>query len=111
MLVAATLRHLTRLGYLNEADQARRLVERRVAHRPVSRTRLKEELLQRGFSETVAEGTVRTVLASIDEGALASRALARRRGGQTIAQLGRFLQSRGFSSATISQVLHIDIEE
>lgn len=107
----ATLRQLTRLGYLDEADQARRFVERRLTRRPVGRARLTEELLQRGFSEAVVEETIRTMFASIDEAELASRALARRADGETVAQRGQFLQNRGFSTATISQVLHIDIEE
>lgn len=110
-LAAATLGRLERLGYLNEAAHALRFLERRLAQRPMGRLRMREELLQRGFSEQLIENTIHQVYATIDENELASQALALRGGRHTVPQMVRFLQGRGFSPATVALVLHIETEE
>lgn len=110
-LATAAIRKLERLGYLNEAAHALRFAERRLAQRPAGRWRMREELMQRGFSEHLVEDTIRKVYATVDETELASQALALRGGRRTIAQKGRFLEARGFSPGTIARVLHIETED
>ena len=111
VLVSATLRRLERLGYLNEAAHALRLIERRLAQRPMGQLRMREELSQRGFSEQLVEDMVQRVYATMDETELVSQALALHGGRHTVSQMGRFLQSRGFSSATIARILDLETEE
>jgi regulatory protein len=110
-IAAAVVRRLERLGYLNEAAHAARWSERRLTQKPMGRRRLREELLQRGFSARQVEDTIETLYATVDETELAVQALALRGGRHTVAQLGRFLQSRGFAQATIARVLRIEPEE
>jgi regulatory protein len=105
------LRRLERLGYLDEAAHAARWAERRRVRRPMGRARMREELLQRGFSARLADDTIQKIYATIDEAELASQALAKHLGGGTPARLGRFLESRGFARATIVRVLHLEVEE
>jgi regulatory protein len=109
--VAAALRRLERLGYLNEAAHAMRWAERRLAQRPSGRFRIRQELLHRGFPEKLTEETLQEIYAAVDESELAMQALALRNGRHTVPQMGRFLQARGFSPATIARVLHIETEE
>jgi regulatory protein len=111
VLATATLRRLERLGYLNEAAHALRLIERRLAQRPMGRLRMREELRQRGFSEQLIEDTIHQVYGTLDETELAAQALVLRGGRHTVSQMGRFLQGRGFSPATIARVLHLETEE
>ena len=106
-----TIRQLERLGYLNEAAHALRWAKRRLAERPSGWLRMRQELLDRGFSEQLAEETIQELYATIDESELAIRALALRGGRPSVPQMGRFLQARGFSPETIVRVLHIETEE
>jgi regulatory protein len=109
--VAAALRRLEHLGYLNEAAHALRCAERRLSQRPLGRFRMRQELLHRGFPEKLTEETLQKIYAAVDESELAMQALALRSGRHTVPQMGRFLQARGFSPATIARVLHIETEE
>jgi regulatory protein len=110
-VASRTIRQLERLGYLNEAAHALRWAERRLAARPSGRLRMRQELLQRGFSVDVVEKAIQEVYATIDERELAMQALALRGGRPAVPQMGRFLQARGFSPGTIARVLHIETEE
>ncbi len=107
----ATLQRLERLGYLNEAAHALRWTERRLAQRPSGRLRMRQELLHRGFSDTLTEETIQKIFATVEEPEMALQALALRGDRQTVPQQGRFLQGRGFSRETIARVLHIETEE
>ncbi len=110
-MAKATLQRLERLGYLNEAAHALRWTERRLAQRPSGRLRMRQELLHRGFSDTLTEETIQKIFATVDEPELALQALVLRGGRQTVPQQGRFLQGRGFSRETIVRVLHLETEE
>lgn len=107
-IAAATVRRLERLRYVNEAAHAARWAERRLALKPMGRLRLKEELLQRGFSVRLVDDTIARIYGTIEERELAARALALRGGRQTVPQMSRFLQGRGFSRETIVRVLGIE---
>ena len=106
--VATVLQRLEDRGYLNDTAYARRWAERRLAMKPMGRRRMTLELLQHGFTESVAEATIGRVYADVTETELAARALAQRRSGKTQAQKGRFLHGRGFTGSTIARVLNLE---
>jgi regulatory protein len=110
-VAAATVRRLEQLGYLNETAHAMRWSERRLAGKPMGRWRMKEELLRRGFTATVTADTIGKLYEAIDETDLAAQALALRGGRRTLAQDARFLESRGFSHATVIRLLPIETGE
>jgi regulatory protein len=107
-IAAATVRRLERLRYVDEAAHAARWAERRLTRKPMGRLRLKEELLERGFSVRLVEDTIASLYGTIEERELAARALALRVGRQTVPQMSRFLEGRGFSRETIVRVLDIE---
>jgi len=106
--VATVLQRLEDRGYLNDAAYACRWAERRLAMKPMGRRRMTSELLQHGFTESVAGATIGRVYADVTETELAERALAQRRSRKTQAQKGRFLHGRGFSGSTIARVLNLE---
>jgi regulatory protein len=106
----ATVRRLERMGYLNDTAHAMRWAERRLARKPMGRPRLRLELLRRGFPEKLADATLDKLYAEMDEADLAREA-AKSSDRRTERNMGRFLQSRGFSSATIASFLHMEIED
>jgi regulatory protein len=105
---AATVRRLERLKYVDEARDAGRWAERRLTQKPMGRLRMKAELLERGFSARLVEETIERVYGGLDEDELAARVIARRRSRQSIPQLSRFLERRGFTRETIVRVLGIE---
>jgi SOS response regulatory protein OraA/RecX len=110
-IATVTVRRLEQLGYLNDAAHAARWSERRLAQKPMGRLRLSKELLQRGFSASLVEDTMDGIYATLDETDLAVHALSLRDRRDTIAQLRRFLESRGFAQEIIVRVLHLEPEE
>ena len=106
----AVIRELERRGYLNDQAYATRWAETRLSRRPMGRERLKAELLQRGFEESVAERALRKAYHSISEQELACQALEGRVRRTRPLQWVRFLRQRGFDDDTIQQVTQIDLE-
>ena len=106
--VATVLQRLEDRGYLNDAAYACRWAERRLAMKPMGRRRMTSELLQHGFTESVAGATIGRVYADVTETELAERALVQRRSRKTQAQKGRFLHGRGFSGSTIARVFNLE---
>ena len=106
----AVIRELERRGYLNDQAYATRWAETRLLRRPMGRERLKAELLQRGFQETVTERALRKAYQSISEQELACQALEGRVRRTRPLQWVRFLRQRGFDDETIQQVTQVDLE-
>ena len=76
--------------------------------KPMGRRRMTLELLQHGFTDSVAGATIGRVYADVTETELAARALAQRRSPKTQAQKGRFLHGRGFTGSIIARVLNLE---
>lgn len=104
------IRELERRGYLNDQAYAMRWAETRLLRRPMGRERLKAELLQRGFQESVTERALRKAYQSISEQELACQALEERVRRTRPLQWVRFLRQRGFDDDTIQQVTQVDLE-
>ena len=109
--VESVLRNLEQRGYLNDEVYASHWAEARLAKKPMGRLRLSQELLNRGFSERLTKETISRGYAAVTESELAVRALKELGGRKTPRQLGRFLEGRGFTAATIARVLHLDETE
>ncbi|MBP8154685.1 MAG: RecX family transcriptional regulator, partial [Nitrospira sp.] len=97
-------------GYLNDQAYATRWAETRLSRHPMGRERLKAELLNRGFEDSVAERALRQAYRSISEQELACQALEGRASRTRPVQWVRFLRQRGFDDDTIQQVTQVDLE-
>jgi regulatory protein len=104
------VRELERRGYLDDQAYATRWAESRLSRRPMGRERLRLELLNRGFEDTVAERALSSAYRSISEQELACRALEGRTTRTRPRQWVRFLRQRGFDDDTIQQVTQFDLE-
>lgn len=107
--VRATVARLIDLQYVNDRTYAERWVERRAAHRPMSRTRLSAELRAKGVIDRVADEAIAAVLRGTTEEQLARRALSqhqRRRGRRlTPARKVGLLRQRGFDEEIIARII------
>lgn len=102
-----TIEKLEQLDLLSDRRLAAELVDYHFRHDPIGSIRLKQALLLKGIAEPLA--TQASLLTDQEEEDLARRLLAKK--GQkkrSRAQLGRYLQSRGFSQRTIWQFLPLD---
>jgi regulatory protein len=105
-----TIRRLSDLQYLNDQAYAQRWVERRLVSRPMGLARIKEELLAKGITETVADRVTANVFREVGEEEMARRALnaKQRRGSRlTPAQSVRLLRQRGFDEETIDRIVMV----
>ena len=73
--VRKALRHLRRLGYVDDDAAALRLAQARLARRPMSREALVAELERRRFSAETVARAVRCAYTGLSEEALAERFL------------------------------------
>jgi len=108
-----TIGRLSDLRYLNDGAYAERWVEMRLTRRPIGRERLKAELQAKGIADIVAERAIQKALRTVDEEALARRALkARQRGGRrlTPVQALRLLRQWGFEEETIDHIIGVRLE-
>jgi regulatory protein len=111
--VAAELRRLRILGYLNDEAYARRWAASRLSRKPMGRLRLEAELLAQGVDRALARAALDEAYGGRTERELAEAVLAQRAGtaGDRAAQAGlrvrqaRLLRGRGFSEETIEAVL------
>jgi len=113
-VIDAALARLSEQGYVDDVAFARYWVENRNTFKPLSPRALRHELRQKGIDSTV----INEVLSDLDADEAAytaaqSRA-ARMRGTdprQFRAKLGGFLQRRGFSYATVHDVIQRLLDE
>ena len=110
-VVEQVLASLTRYGYLDDADFARRWRDSRERRKPRGRFALRRELQAKGIDETVIE----TTLDGVDENSGAYRAGERRarqwlaRGEMDYGAFRRkmwdFLRRRGFASSVVGETI------
>jgi regulatory protein len=102
-----TLSRLSRLRYLDDRAYAARWIQATLARRPIGPERLKNELVNRGLSETVADEMTRKGLEEVDEETLARRAvfLQGRRGSLLPQRVAGLLRRRGFAEDTIERII------
>jgi regulatory protein len=112
--IEAAVTRLTAMGYLDDEAFARFWVQNREAFKPLSHRALRQELRQKGVSDTI----INEVLSDHDEVELAYQAAATRvrrlsnlskRDFRT--KMSAFLQRRGFSYNTTQDVVTRLIEE
>ncbi len=113
-VIDAAVARLTAMGYLDDEAFARFWLRNRNEFKPVSHRALRQELRQKGVSDTVID----EVLEESDEAELAYQAAltrTRRLSGLTQREfqtkMGTFLQRRGFSYSTTQDVVRRLIEE
>lgn len=103
-----TIGRLSDLRYLNDHAYAERWVERRLAHQPMGRERLKAELQAKGIADSIADWAIGKGLQEIGEEVLARLALEswHRKGGRmTAGQAQQFLRQRGFEEEVVSRMI------
>lgn len=108
--IGEAIERLTRWGYLNDAEFARRWVENRATHRPRGRRLLAQELRQKGIDRDLVAETLEEAELDEDEAAreaARSRLNSLRGLDRQVAQrrLSGFLARRGFSGETIRRVV------
>lgn len=102
------IRRLVNLRYLDDGAFADRLVEARLARRPLGREGLRLELLAKGISQVLADQALDKALSDLDEETLARRALnIRQRGGRRLSplQISRLLRRWGFEAETVERII------
>ena len=102
------IRRLVTLHYLDDGAFADRLVEARLARRPLGREGLRVELLAKGIAQVLADRALDKALSDLDEETLARRALnIRQRGGRRLSafQIARLLHRWGFEAETVDRII------
>jgi regulatory protein len=113
-VIEAAINRLTAMGYLDDTAFARFWVQNRGAFKPLSHRALRQELRQKGVSDSI----ISEVLSDTEEGEMAYQAaLTRVRRLSGLSQrefrtkMSAFLQRRGFSYNTTQDVVTRLIEE
>ncbi len=110
--IEVALDDLERVGLVDDAEFARLFVESRLRRRPRSYRLLRQELGSRGVPAEVIEDVIEEQRREIPEVEIARRALGRRMkalkempGEEARGRAARFLSGKGFSRATIEELL------
>ena len=112
-IVDAVLEHVTRLGYLDDAQFSAQWAASRVRSRGFGRRRLEQELRIKGISRDIIKDTLNKLLEDAPESDTARkeaekklRTLTRFEPEVRRRRLAGFLERKGFSSEIIRSIIH-----
>ncbi len=106
--IRTAVRRLIALRYLDDEAFATRWADRRLAHMPMGRARLQDELLATGCPDHIVQSTLRATYRKMSERDLAMQVVktaGRASSIQTLGRLARLLNQRGFNEDTIETVM------
>jgi regulatory protein len=116
-IIGKTLERLRSLHYIDDEAFARNWALARTQNRADGPKKIEQELRAKGIDQAMARKVIRETFSQVDEAGNARKLLQKRYHGisfsdpKMIQRAALFLQNRGYSGKTISDLLHCPIEE